>query len=167
MSDTSTPPRRILVLGYGNPVRGDDGLGWHAARLLEAHPWEASITMQVHACHQLTPELAALLPAFDLAIFIDARQPAVPPALAPNPAPVRCVRLAAAPAAWRMTHHLTPAALLACARELYGACPAAVVLSVEGTDFGYRDTLSPGVEAALPALLAEVERLILGHLPAA
>jgi Ni,Fe-hydrogenase maturation factor len=66
-----------------------------------------------------------------------------------------------------MTHHLTPAALLACARELYGACPAAVVLSVEGTDFGYRDTLSPGVEAALPALFAEVERLVAGHLPAA
>jgi hydrogenase maturation protease len=163
-----TPPRRVLALGYGNPLRGDDGLGWHAARLLEAHAWGRDIAMQVHACHQLTPELAALLAGFDLAIFIDARQPAAPPALAPNPAPVQCMRLAAAaPAAWRLSHHLTPAALLACARELYGACPAAVVLSVEGADFGYCETLSPGVQAALPALLDEARRLVAGALPAA
>jgi hydrogenase maturation protease len=166
MSDLSAAPRRILVLGYGNPLRGDDGLGWHAARLLEAHPWDPATTVQVHACHQLTPELAALLAAFDLAIFIDARQPAAPPTAVPHPAPVQCVRLEAAePAAWRLSHHLTPAALLRCARELYGACPAAVVLAVVGADFGYRETLSPGVQAALPLLLAEVQRLAAGDLP--
>ena len=26
----------VLVVGYGNSLRGDDGVGWHAARLLAA-----------------------------------------------------------------------------------------------------------------------------------
>ena len=30
---------RVLIIGYGNPLRGDDGFGWHAAeRLRETAP---------------------------------------------------------------------------------------------------------------------------------
>jgi hydrogenase maturation protease len=160
----SLAPRHTLVIGYGNPLRGDDGLGWHAARLLEAQQWSPDITVQVHPCHQLTPELAALLAPVDLVIFIDVCQPAASSDPAPVPAPVQCARLDAADVSgvWRMSHHLTPAVLLAWAAELYGACPAAVVLSVPGAEFGYCETLSPGVAAALPVLLDAVRRLIAG-----
>jgi hydrogenase maturation protease len=27
-------PGKTLIIGYGNPLRSDDGLGWHASRLL-------------------------------------------------------------------------------------------------------------------------------------
>ena len=32
-----TPPA-VLVVGYGNPLRGDDGIGWHAAHHLATDP---------------------------------------------------------------------------------------------------------------------------------
>ena len=61
----------VLVIGVGNPLRGDDGLGWHAAehlreRLVELH---ATVT----SCHQLIPELAEPVSRAERVIFIDAR----------------------------------------------------------------------------------------------
>ena len=45
-----------LVIGYGNPLRGDDGFGCSAAGLLAADPRLDGAT--VLGRHQLTPELA-------------------------------------------------------------------------------------------------------------
>ena len=48
--------RRVLIIGYGNPLRADDGVGWQAARrLAELRQDEFVETL---ALHQLTPELA-------------------------------------------------------------------------------------------------------------
>ena len=65
-----------LIIGYGNPLRSDDGFGWHASRLLAqalagqdvgaplvgALEWAgtrpAPTTVEIITCHQLTPELA-------------------------------------------------------------------------------------------------------------
>src|SRR5690242_12833541 len=67
---------RVLVIGYGNPLRGDDGVGWHAAEALakslqdeERVPAER---VMVLACHQLTLELAEPLSRVERVIFIDA-----------------------------------------------------------------------------------------------
>ena len=43
----------VLVVGYGNPLRGDDGFGCHAAALLAADPRLEEA--RVLARHQLTP----------------------------------------------------------------------------------------------------------------
>ena len=34
MSNAGTDRSRVLIIGYGNPLRGDDGIGWVAARKL-------------------------------------------------------------------------------------------------------------------------------------
>ena len=48
--------RNTLIIGYGNPLRGDDGVGQAVARAFEA---EAAIEgAEVVSCRQLTPELA-------------------------------------------------------------------------------------------------------------
>jgi hydrogenase maturation protease len=61
---------RVLIIGFGNPLRGDDGFGWHAAqRLCERL---GSPDVQVIACHQLTPELAEDIGAAERVLFIDA-----------------------------------------------------------------------------------------------
>ena len=60
---------RALIIGYGNPLRGDDGLGWRAAeQLAEIIPQSEA---EVIACHQLTPELAEPISRARLVIFID------------------------------------------------------------------------------------------------
>ncbi|HZD71671.1 MAG TPA: hydrogenase maturation protease, partial [Actinomycetes bacterium] len=61
-----------LVIGYGNSLRGDDGLGWHAAGRLAADPRLAGA--EVLARHQLTPELAEEVSRAALVVLVDARQ---------------------------------------------------------------------------------------------
>jgi len=62
--------KRPLVIGYGNPLCEDDGIGWRAAELVEQSlkPAEASVLR----CHQLTPELAVEVQNASLVIFLDA-----------------------------------------------------------------------------------------------
>jgi hydrogenase maturation protease len=133
----------ILILGYGNPLRADDGFGWEAARELAAKLEIPSV--EVRALHQLTPELAEDVGAAGRVIFIDAASEGEPGAL---------VRREVFPARQAdFTHHLTPATLLALARQIYGRTPPALLYSVAGEFFGYREGLSPRVGGALADLL--------------
>ena len=59
-----------LIVGYGNPLRGDDGVGQAVAR---AFANEAAIDgVEALACHQLTPELAERFAAAARVVLIDA-----------------------------------------------------------------------------------------------
>lgn len=144
---------KALVIGYGNPLRGDDGLGWHAVRLLEGVALAREA--EVLARHQLMPELAQPASEAAAVIFVDAAGEGVPGRLQ-----WRRVAPQAGPASF--THHLSPEALLGMAKELYGRCPQAFVVSVVGGDFECGEDLSPSVRAALPALIGLVEKLLSG-----
>jgi hydrogenase maturation protease len=138
--------KRALVVGVGNPLREDDGVGWRLAEALAA----AGVT--THTCHQLLPELAAELSQVDLVLFADA-------CVEGFPGQVRCQPLEASDAPG-YSHHLNASGLLALVRALYGHCPQAHLLSVAGAAFGYREGLSPAVEAARPAALLEARILL-------
>ena len=45
----------ILIVGFGNPLRADDGVGWYVINLLQHVSFEHSVKLL--ACHQLMPEL--------------------------------------------------------------------------------------------------------------
>jgi hydrogenase maturation protease len=121
----------VLVIGYGNPLRGDDGIGPAVAADVARLGLPG---VRVLEDHQLTPELAAELAEVQLAVFVDA---------AVGGDPVTCVRLEATAAAAAMTHAADPRALLALARALYGRVPEAWLVTAGGEDFGFRDGLSP------------------------
>ena len=57
-----------LVIGFGNRLRSDDGTGLWLAEQLQAQ----RTPMQVLACQQLTPELAAAVGAAKAVLFVDA-----------------------------------------------------------------------------------------------
>ena len=59
----------VLVIGYGNTLRGDDGIGPAVAGEIDRL---AVPGVRVIVVHQLTPELAADLAACRRAVFIDA-----------------------------------------------------------------------------------------------
>jgi len=59
-----------LIIGYGSPLRGDDGLGWAVAGQLAAHIPDESVEIRV--VHQLTPELVEPISEAELVIFVDA-----------------------------------------------------------------------------------------------
>src|SRR3954471_3504710 len=72
MSGQLTPSRgKVLVIGYGNTLRSDDGVGPHIA--IEAAAWGLP-RLETIAVPQLTPELAELLASAELLIFVDAYQ---------------------------------------------------------------------------------------------
>lgn len=141
---------RILILGYGNPLRSDDGLGWRAAEDLAEK--FSSEEVEIRTCHQLLPELVDLISQADTTFFIDAAHDG-------EPGEVRCEPVVPESASLRFSHQLSPGAILAWSRELYGRCPRAFAVSVCGQRFDLGETLSPVVKASLPRLTALVGQL--------
>lgn len=143
---------RVLIIGYGNPLRGDDGLGPLAAEKLAEVLHQPCVS--VHVCHQLTPELAEPISRARLVIFIDACRDS-------PPGHIQCHRLIDEPIDRRSLYHqLAPDRLLTLARRLYGQRPEAYTITVGGKIWGYTETLSPPVAAAVPGLIDRVEDLI-------
>ena len=138
---------RVLIIGYGNPLRADDGLGWRAAeQLREAAPPDT----EVLTVHQLTPELAEDASRAELVVFIDAGEGGTPGSW-------KREEIAPDAGGQPFTHHVTPASLVSAAGTLYGRAPRAVLFSMAGESFEFGEGLSPRVAAALPEMLEEVK----------
>src|SRR5512146_272230 len=105
----------ILVIGYGNDLRGDDAAGRRAAAEVEA--W-ALPGVEVCALHQLTPEIAEPLAAAERAIFLDAHSVS-------SGAGLRVRRLQPAAPTPRLAHTCDPPGLLALAQAAFGRRPEA------------------------------------------
>ena len=142
--------KKVLILGYGNPLRADDGFGWEVVQRLAGIIDDPKV--DVRAAHQLTPELAEPISRAGRVIFIDAARQGTPGELSRQ-------RIQPEPAG-ALTHHVTPAALLALASELYGSAPQAELFSAAGVSFDYGLALSAPMEAALGAVCRRVLSLL-------
>jgi hydrogenase maturation protease len=116
---------RCLILGCGNSLRGDDGVGpWLCAwaeRRLCSEPGVRVISRQ-----QWTPELAEEIAAADAVVFIDC-------SLESPPGSVRLEDVAASSGeAAPATHTVNASDLLALARDLYGSLPKRSLLLTIG-----------------------------------
>jgi hydrogenase maturation protease len=141
---------RVLVIGYGNPLRGDDGIGWNAANALAETVQDDRV--RIVACTQLTPELAESMSRADRVIFIDA-------SLSLAAGQLHVGRLTADDRTEELwTHHLDPRTLLLCAQILYGESPEVVLITMGGASFDCRDELSPAVREQFPVLLARIRK---------
>jgi hydrogenase maturation protease len=137
-----------LIIGYGNVMCGDDGVGVTVANALLDCLTEDDI--QVVSAHQLLPEHVPLLCEAEQVVFVDAR------ANAGQAGIVECGAVKPYFVGEPFLHHLTPHSLLALARDLYNIVPASLLVTVTGANFGYGEGLSAEVKNALPTLLKEV-----------
>lgn len=127
------PSRSLLVLGYGNTLRGDDAAGPVAAEALAALNLPG---VTVESFHQLTPELAARVAAFDRVVFIDA-EPALDGEAHPQPELRELVpssEAGSSPLSF-LGHHQDPRVLLAMAGQLFGQTPRAWLVAIEARSF--------------------------------
>jgi hydrogenase maturation protease len=141
----------VLVVGFGNALRTDDGVGWAVAERLATDPRLEGAT--VIARHQLTPELALDVSRAAGVIFIDASH-------GPPAGEFTIERLdPSGNGATPSSHHVSPTSIVQLALELYGHAPAVQLVSVGVESVEAGDRLSPVVEAAIPRLVDAVVAL--------
>lgn len=137
-----------LVIGYGNPLCGDDGVAWHVVEALQGVlPVDSAA-----AVHQLTPEWAETISMADLVIFIDA-------AVGPISGEIQSFLLSPSPGS-RNSHEISAEGVLAMAVDLFGRCPPAHMVTIAGGSFDLSERLTPPVAAAVPGAVAVILGLI-------
>jgi hydrogenase maturation protease len=153
MDQPFTEGRKVLIIGYGSPIRGDDAIGPLVADRLQAEGLPTGV--EVVSRHILTAELVADLVEHDRVVFLDA-------AVDGTPGEVRCRSLAPdASAMSTMAHFLDPRELLAWCETLYEKVPETFLVSACGSSFDYSNyVLTPTAEAAIEPMLDWVRRLI-------
>ncbi len=142
---------RILLIGYGNPGRKDDGLGPALAAAIEAMELPG---VSVEANYQLTVEDASMLGDYDRVLLADAD--------ATGDAPFRMEPLVPAEKGFSFsTHSVQPDALLALARDLFDAEPECYLLGIRGYEFNeFDEGLSPQAESNLAAAVEYVRSFL-------
>jgi hydrogenase maturation protease len=148
----------VLVVGYGNPLRGDDGVGWHAAGRLAADPRLAGA--RVLARHQLVPELAVDVAGASLVVLVDATAGGEPGSILIR----RVWPRRPAPGSW--SHHLDPESLAGLVESVYGVVPPIVLVGVGAGALDEDDHLSDALERALPDVVETVVAVVSGRGPA-
>lgn len=145
-----------LILACGNPLRGDDTVALHLARLLREQL--AGPELIVHTVQQWTPELAEPLSRCDLAIFLDASARF-------SPGFVHCEALSPFLGEGHalLTHSCNPALLLLMSRQLYGRVPErSYLLTIGAQSFAFSFSLSSAVQRAIPEALSRINSLLSG-----
>jgi hydrogenase maturation protease len=134
---------RILVLGYGNPGRQDDGLGPAIAAGIGRLGWP---NLSAFDNYQLNIEDAMDVAEYDVVWFVDAARSGPSPYAVRELKPTSTIEFT--------THIVRPEAILAIARQLYGGSPRAFLLAVRGYEFEFIEALTPAATDNLSAALA-------------
>ena len=139
---------RIILIGYGNPGRLDDGLGPALAAAVEAMRLPG---MTAESKYHLTVEDAESVARHDIVIFADAA------VSGPEPFELRSIE----PAVTHRftTHGIDPETVLGLARDVFGAETRGFVLAIRGYEFNdFGETLSDGARRNLADAVRAIRR---------
>jgi hydrogenase maturation protease len=156
-TDGSRLKDAVLLIGYGNLLRSDDGVGPAiVSRLAERFAANPSIAgCRFLTVHQLTPELTDDLQHTDRVIFIDASVELKPGQVRirriPRPRPTEPANSAFAQPSL-LGHHFSPEGLLSLSQSLYHGAPRAWTVAIGIANSAVGDRLSPPVCLAVARL---------------
>jgi hypothetical protein len=165
---TARGPASSLLIGIGNPLRGDDGVGpWLVETWGRRRAWRGVLParLQMRVVDQLLPELAAELAVVRRVLFVDAWRGdsgagaqdaggsgggslgcgSLGSRSGPRLLPVAAADRRAGSGVgwgtpgWTPGHQLAPAVLLQLTEGLYGRAPAAQSLLIPATAFAVTD----------------------------
>jgi hydrogenase maturation protease len=141
--------KKALVIGYGNTLRSDDGVGvWVADRIAALR----LPNVDLKTCHQLFPELAADILPYDTVIMVDASANGEPMAVRKSlPLPEHLPS---------SNHNISPEILHHLAHEMYGATVDMRVYTVRGDSFEFGSMLSPSVKEQATKTVALIAALL-------
>lgn len=150
----NTPRKTTLVIGIGNPGRGDDALGPLAIEALEALNLPG---VELLTDYQLQVEFLLDLDDREAVIFVDAS--------VAGDGPYQFAPVVPGTDASFTSHSLSPSALLAAYQSHYGRPPPPCqVLAIRAHEFELGAPLSPAAAANLEAALAFLAGHLANHL---
>ncbi|ACK72857.1 hydrogenase maturation protease [Gloeothece citriformis PCC 7424] len=147
MSDFSSTP--VLIIGYGNTLRGDDGVGVRIAETIAQQQWPGVRSL---ICHQLTPELASDLAKAKGVIFVDA--------FPSDESMIQIQSLYPVEMRQNLGHTEDPRTLLSLSQVLYGCCPPAWWVLIPGSHFEFGEQLSPVTKNCVQEAINLIQELI-------
>ena len=139
----------LLVIGYGNTLRQDDGVGPRVAERIEALHLPGVRTL---ICDQLSPEHAELIAHARVTVFVDATKGAS-----------RHVRLRPVkPGATTqlLAHAAEPPTMLALARDVFGRAPQAWLLPVPAVRLGFGPNVSVTAQRGIEDATRTITRFV-------
>lgn len=138
---------KALVVGFGHPLRRDDGVGLWVAQRLSDLPG-----VEVIAAQALALELVPKIATADLVVFVDARMGA---------GPVRWERIRPGPRP-ALVHALSPQGLLAWAEYLFGDAPEAWLVTLPARDLSFGEGFSSWTRRAAEGLVGRLRAYLAG-----
>ncbi len=136
----------LLVIGYGNTLRGDDGVG---PRVAEAVGHLRLPGVRTLICPLLTPELADPISRAGKVIFVDAAVDA--------PDEVQWRKLQPNESSQLMAHAADPRTMLALARDVFGRAPEAWWLTIPAVDLGFHEEFSLDVQRSFAQAVEKIQ----------
>ncbi len=138
----------LLVIGYGNTLRSDDGVGRKAIEAIERLQLAGVRTL---GCDLLTPELADPISRAGRVVFVDAAVDA--------PRQVQLRPLEPAESSQVMAHAADPKTMLALARDVFGHAPPAWWLTIPIENLAVGEALSSFARQGLEAAVEMIRKL--------
>jgi len=142
------PAADVLVIGYGNTLRGDDGVGPRVAEAVEALHLPGVRTL---VCQQLSPEHAAPIAQAQTVIFVDASVDA--------PREVQFRPLEPNDTTQLLAHAADPRTMLALSRDVFGHVPKAWWLTIPAIEMEFGEQLTPQAQRGLAEAVEKIQAL--------
>jgi hydrogenase maturation protease len=150
---------RIIVVGLGNPLRGDDGMGWYAVDRLAEIFHEKEI--EFVKCRELMPEFSEKISKAKYVLFIDASVKSEGITQKGKGETIGEMKIVASENHSSVeTHQLDPGGLLAFSSALYGKTPEGIMLTVKGESFEYVEKLSKKVQQSVLSLITRAREIL-------
>jgi hydrogenase maturation protease len=137
---------KLLVIGYGNTLRSDDGVGVRVAEAVERLNLPG---VQTFTCQQLSPEHADLISQAERVVFVDAAVDEE----------VQLRELAPGETTQLMAHAADPRTMLALARDVFGHVPKAWWLTIPAMNMEFGEDLSPETQRGLDEAVGKIRLL--------
>jgi hydrogenase maturation protease len=148
-NDSHQPANRdFLVIGYGNTLRGDDGVGPRVAEAIEKLNLPGVRTL---VCQQLSPEYADPVSRARTVVFVDAAVDA--------PREVQLRKLEPNESSQLMAHAADPRTLLALARDVFGHAPQAWWLTIPVVKLDFSENLSVEAVRGMNSAIGKIIQL--------
>lgn len=140
--------QKVLLIGYGNTLRCDDGIGQLVA--MTAEKWNEPLLESVYI-HQLTPELAEKIAEFEIVIFVDASI---------NTEKITLTLIKSSSINTNFTHYLTPESLIYLTEFLYQKTPQAWLISIPIKNLDLGEEISDFATQGKEKALREIKKIL-------